>query len=227
MQSQIDGLVVPSLTQPHGEHVLIDYADDRAYPIIQSSEIAWTIDSVVAKCASGSCTVTVSVDGSSLGGGADSVTTAESTVTHSTAKHRGVRCHDQGHHLKQQQRGVGRGIDHRHEEPRHLMGTRIIGGKLPSIAYQTTAVINATASSFTFAARAIGTASGRRRVIVGVAHGGSTITGVTVGGITATLLSGFVPSCTLLPFLPAYGQHRRYSVGFDGFGCNHNRVVGL
>lgn len=80
VQSQIDGLV-----QPHGEHVLIDYADDRAYPIIQSSEIAWTIDSVVAKCASGSCTVTVSVDGSSLGGGANSVTTAESTVTHSTA----------------------------------------------------------------------------------------------------------------------------------------------
>lgn len=85
VQSQIDGLVIPSLTQPHGEHVLIDYADDRAYPIIQSSEIAWTIDSVVAKCASGSCTVTVSVDGSSLGGGANSVTTAESTVTHSTA----------------------------------------------------------------------------------------------------------------------------------------------
>lgn len=74
------------------------------------------------------------------------------------------------------------------------MGTRIIGGKLPSIAYQTTAVINATASSFTFAAQAIGTASGRRRVIVGVAHSGSTITGVTVGGITATLLSSFVPS---------------------------------
>ena len=189
VQSQIDGLVIPSLTQPHGEHVLIDYADDRAYPIIQSSEIAWTIDSVVAKCASGSCTVTVSVDGSSLGGGANSVTTAESTVTHSTANTVAsgatitVTISSNSSAGRSRYRSSARrastpdgNADHRR--------------KLPSIAYQTTAVINATASSFTFAAQAIGTASGRRRVIVGVAHGGSTITGVTVGGITATLLSG-------------------------------------
>lgn len=76
---------IPDATQLHGEHVTIDYADDRAYPIVQFSECAWTILAVVAKCSTGSCTVTVDIDGTPLGGGANSVSTTEGNVGHSTA----------------------------------------------------------------------------------------------------------------------------------------------
>lgn len=82
---QVGALVIPDATQLHGEHVTIDYADDRAYPIVQFSECAWTILAVVAKCSTGSCTVTVDIDGTPLGGGANSVSTTEGNVGHSTA----------------------------------------------------------------------------------------------------------------------------------------------
>lgn len=85
LSEQVGALVIPDATQLHGEHVTIDYADDRAYPIVQFSECAWTILAVVAKCSTGSCTVTVDIDGTPLGGGANSVSTTEGNVGHSTA----------------------------------------------------------------------------------------------------------------------------------------------
>jgi len=78
-------LVIPRVTQPHGEHVTIDYAENRAYTVVQFSERAWKVTGVAAKCSTGSCTVTVAVDGVNLGGGSNSVTTTESVVTHSTS----------------------------------------------------------------------------------------------------------------------------------------------
>ena len=70
------------------------------------------------------------------------------------------------------------------------MGTRIVGGKLPSCTYQTTAVQNATAASFTFSAVAIGAAGSRRYVVVAVLQAGATVTGVTIGGVTASNATG-------------------------------------
>lgn len=73
------------------------------------------------------------------------------------------------------------------------MSTRIIGGALPSRAYQTTAIINATASVFNFTSTPIGTASARRHVIVAY-RGTGVVTSCVIGGVTATALSTFGPS---------------------------------
>lgn len=70
------------------------------------------------------------------------------------------------------------------------MGARIIGGALPSVTYHSNSVINATSNTFTFASQSIGTEGSRRYVVVAVMNIGSTVTGVTIGGITATNVTG-------------------------------------
>lgn len=82
LSGQVGALVIPSATQDFAEHVTIDYADDRAYPVVQHSECAWTISTVVTKCSTGTCTVTIDIDGVPLGGGSSSTSSAEVSVSH-------------------------------------------------------------------------------------------------------------------------------------------------
>lgn len=70
---------------------------------------------------------------------------------------------------------------------------RVIGGAIPSVSYRTTAVINATASVFTFNGQDIGTASSKRYVVCAY-RGTGIVSSVTIGGVTATALSTFGPN---------------------------------
>lgn len=78
-------LVIPAIEQAWSEAVTLDYAEDRTYPLIEYMERAATIDSVVTRCRTGSCTVTVKINGSAIGGSTNSVTTTRSTTTHTTS----------------------------------------------------------------------------------------------------------------------------------------------
>jgi len=55
------------------------------YTLIQKAERAMTVTSVVTQSASGSATFTFKIDGVSLGGSANSVSTSEQSQSHSTA----------------------------------------------------------------------------------------------------------------------------------------------
>jgi hypothetical protein len=77
-------LQTPAVEQAYGEMISIEFADNKAYTFIKWP-FAWTIDSVTTKCTTGTCTVTVSIDGVSLGGAANSVSTSEVTQAHTTA----------------------------------------------------------------------------------------------------------------------------------------------
>jgi hypothetical protein len=67
-----------------GWPIFIEFPDDKAYRVCLKSPIAFTIDSVTTRSTSGTCTVTVSIDGVNLGGTANSVSTTESTQAHTT-----------------------------------------------------------------------------------------------------------------------------------------------
>ena len=70
-----------SKTQPFSDATFIEFPDDKDY-VFLSLGITGTITSVEAVCASGTCTVTVLINGTALGGDASSVTTAESIENH-------------------------------------------------------------------------------------------------------------------------------------------------
>lgn len=76
------------------------------------------------------------------------------------------------------------------------MGARIIGGKLPSVAYTATAWTSyGGLLGNTFAGLSIGTAAPRRRIVVCAMCVNNTITNVTVGGASCTVLgSTFNPN---------------------------------
>ena len=77
-------LQLVAVEQAHSEPFLIEFADNKSYTFV-SWGYPWTIDSVVTKCTAGTCTVTVSIDGVSLGGTANAASTAEQTQVHTTA----------------------------------------------------------------------------------------------------------------------------------------------
>lgn len=68
-----------------GWPVFIEFPDNKAYRVCLRSPFAYTINSVTTRSTSGTCTVTVSIDGTNLGGTANSVTTTESTQAHTSA----------------------------------------------------------------------------------------------------------------------------------------------
>ena len=76
------------------------------------------------------------------------------------------------------------------------------------ITYQTNAVLNSPATTFTFSSQAIGTAQANRYVIVGVGGSNSTrtVSTVTIGGISATQLvqqqSGIITSALFIANVP-------------------------
>lgn len=70
-----------AVEQPFAEGLLIEFADDKSYPFVELGFDA-TITEVVTKTTSGSCTVTVTINSTPLGGGASSATTTKSTTYH-------------------------------------------------------------------------------------------------------------------------------------------------
>lgn len=57
---------------------------NRTYLLVVNSAYAGTINSVTTKCTSGTCTLTAKINGTALGGTANSVSSTEETQTHSS-----------------------------------------------------------------------------------------------------------------------------------------------
>lgn len=70
--------------QVWSDHSFIEFADDKAYRIVLKSAYAWTITEVVTRSAAGTCTLTVSINGTPLGGTANSVSTSEQSQAHTS-----------------------------------------------------------------------------------------------------------------------------------------------
>lgn len=65
---------------------VVPYVENKTYPaIILDADFAMTILEATSKCASGTCTAAFSIDGTPLGGTANSVSSTEQTRTHSSA----------------------------------------------------------------------------------------------------------------------------------------------
>ena len=73
------------LSQPISAHWLIEAADDKTYTVIQKSAQAFTISEVTTITTAGTCTVTITINGTPLGGTANSASTVEQTQTHSSS----------------------------------------------------------------------------------------------------------------------------------------------
>jgi len=64
---------------------LIEFADDKDYRVVVNSALARTITGVTTRSTVGTCTLTVKINTTALGGTANSVSTSESTQAHSSA----------------------------------------------------------------------------------------------------------------------------------------------
>lgn len=78
-------LQLVAVEQVWSESVLIEYASDKAYKLIPKAAHAWTLDSITTISTTGTCTVTLTIGGVALGGGANSASTTLSTVSHTSA----------------------------------------------------------------------------------------------------------------------------------------------
>lgn len=61
------------------------FVEDETYHLALNTPFAMEITSVTTDCDSGTCTATVKINGTSLGGTANSVSTTEQTQAHTTA----------------------------------------------------------------------------------------------------------------------------------------------
>lgn len=71
--------------QTHEDDVLIEFADNKPYMLIAKSAFERTIDSVTTIASTGTCTVDLTLDGVSLGGGSNAASTSLVTVPHTSA----------------------------------------------------------------------------------------------------------------------------------------------
>lgn len=72
-------------TQTWEQSWLIEFADDKDYRVVVNSALARTITSVTTRSSTGTCTLTVKIGTTALGGTANSVSTTEQTQAHSSA----------------------------------------------------------------------------------------------------------------------------------------------
>lgn len=72
-------------TQTWEQSWLIEFADDKDYRVVVNSALARTITSVTTRSSTGTCTLTVKIGTTALGGTANSVSTSEQTQAHSSA----------------------------------------------------------------------------------------------------------------------------------------------
>jgi hypothetical protein len=71
--------------QVWSDHSLIEFPENKAYRIVVKSAYAWTITEVTTRSTAGTCTLTVSINGTPLGGTANSVSTSEQSQAHASA----------------------------------------------------------------------------------------------------------------------------------------------
>lgn len=72
-------------TQTWEQSWLIEYADDKDYRVVVNSALARTITGVTTRSNAGTCTLTVKINTTALGGTANSVSTTEQTQAHASA----------------------------------------------------------------------------------------------------------------------------------------------
>jgi hypothetical protein len=72
-------------TQTWEQSWLIEFADNKDYRVVVNSALARTITSVTTRSSAGTCTLTVKINTTALGGTANSVSTSESTQAHTSA----------------------------------------------------------------------------------------------------------------------------------------------
>lgn len=73
------------LEQTASGHWLIEAPEDKTYAVIQKAPQAFTITEVTTRCSAGTATVRVTINGTNLGGSANSASTTEQSQAHSTA----------------------------------------------------------------------------------------------------------------------------------------------
>jgi hypothetical protein len=64
---------------------LIEFPDNKDYRVVVNSALARTITGVTTRSSSGTCTLTVKINTTALGGTANSVSSTESTQAHTSA----------------------------------------------------------------------------------------------------------------------------------------------
>jgi hypothetical protein len=64
---------------------LIEFPDDKDYRVVVNSALARTITGVTTRSSTGTCTLTVKINTTALGGTANSVSSTESTQAHTSA----------------------------------------------------------------------------------------------------------------------------------------------
>lgn len=80
----VDEDALATITIDWQETIHIERAKNDTITIIGNSHYEWTITDVVAISDSGTCTLTISIDGTDLGGSSNSVSTTESVENHTT-----------------------------------------------------------------------------------------------------------------------------------------------
>lgn len=83
IQTQLNGKA--ATTQNVGISCFIETPSNKTYVLVIKSPFAWTITEVTTRTASGTCTVTGTIDGVNLGGTANSASSSETSQTHSSA----------------------------------------------------------------------------------------------------------------------------------------------
>ena len=74
-----------SVDQIASGHWLIPEPEDKTYTVIQKAASAFTITETTTRCTTGTCTVTVQINGTPLGGTANSASSTEQSQAHSSA----------------------------------------------------------------------------------------------------------------------------------------------
>lgn len=77
-------LVLVAVEQTFEDQYILRYGEDNTYPYIELAAAARTYTKFTVKCSTGSMTITPQINGVTLGGGASSVTTTVSSVTHTS-----------------------------------------------------------------------------------------------------------------------------------------------
>lgn len=73
------------LQQITSGHWLFPEPEDKTYTVIQKAADDFTITEVTTRCTAGTCTVTVQINGTPLGGTANSASTSEQSQAHTSA----------------------------------------------------------------------------------------------------------------------------------------------
>lgn len=73
------------LTQVEGGHWFIPEAENKTYVVIQKTPYAFTITETTTKSVSGTCTVTFRINGTNIGGTANSASSSEQSQSHTSS----------------------------------------------------------------------------------------------------------------------------------------------